>query len=434
MALVALVVVVVGSSLSVTLLLVARDYAYRSAERVADHVGLALTGPLSGQSFGEPLSAHDRAEVDRAFAPYLRNGVIRRVKVWTVDQDGSGGATIAYSDKSVLEGERGDPLPGRVVEQVDRGAVVALPVPDDPEHRFESAQDSALLEVFAGFRDASGRATRLEVYVPVDTAGSVRKTATLVLPPTLGSLVLLGAATVPLSARLARRIERENAERRALRRYGLTAAESARCVLARRLHHDIIPDLASAGLLVEAARTGSTDAAEAHALLTEAHELLASEIGELRAILSDATPPSAPSLTDVLSRVVEHARSGHTGAPVATVHDESTSEPGPQCIAVVGEIAGELVRNAVRHAHASRLWLHVSEPVAGRLVIEVGDDGVGFDSREALPVDGHIGLRLVADAARDHGGRIDVDSAVGRGTVITVTLPVSGTVTPGPDA
>ncbi|WP_145984151.1 MULTISPECIES: sensor histidine kinase [unclassified Pseudonocardia] len=424
MALVALVVVVVGTSMSVGLLMFARDDAYRTAERVAEQVGVALIGPLSGQRFAEPLSENRRVEVDQAIAPYLTNGMIRRVKVWTVDPDGSGDAAIAYSDKSVLEGERGQPLPEEVVEQVDRGMLVTLPVPDDDEHRFESGQSAVLLEVFAGFRDASDRAARLEVYVPVDTAGTVRETATIVLPAALGSLVLLGAATIPLSARLARRIERENAERRALRRYGLTAAESARHVLARRLHHDIIPDLASAGLLVDAARTGPDSTAQAHDLLSNAHQLLVSEIGELRAILSDVAPPESPSLTDVLARVVEHARAGHADAPVATVHDETTSEPGPQFVAVIGEIAGELARNAVRHANASHLWLHVSEPTEGQLLLKVRDNGMGFDAREVRPFHGHIGLRLVADVARDNGGQVDIDSTAGRGTMITLTLPV----------
>jgi signal transduction histidine kinase len=51
----------------------------------------------------------------------------------------------------------------------------------------------------------------------------------------------------------------------------------------------------------------------------------------------------------------------------------------------------------------------------------VADDGRGFDP-DAVP-EGHFGLRLLADLARDAGGRLDVSSAPGAGTVVRMEVP-----------
>lgn len=58
-------------------------------------------------------------------------------------------------------------------------------------------------------------------------------------------------------------------------------------------------------------------------------------------------------------------------------------------------------------------------------VVTVSDDGPGFDTSVALgPVDGHIGLALLTDAAEGVGGRLDLKSRPGRGTTVRLAVPV----------
>jgi signal transduction histidine kinase len=80
-------------------------------------------------------------------------------------------------------------------------------------------------------------------------------------------------------------------------------------------------------------------------------------------------------------------------------------------------IVAEALTNVVKHAHATRAA--VSACVKdGMLHIEIRDDGIG-----GADPDGH-GLVGLADRASALGGRLDIQSAAGRGTLLAATLPL----------
>lgn len=92
---------------------------------------------------------------------------------------------------------------------------------------------------------------------------------------------------------------------------------------------------------------------------------------------------------------------------------------------LVLSIARELLANAARHSRAEKVTVRV-ERRDGHIVLTVADDGVGAD-REAVaraPKEGHIGLASLAQRAEAVGGGMEIDSAAGAGTTVTVTLPV----------
>jgi signal transduction histidine kinase len=60
----------------------------------------------------------------------------------------------------------------------------------------------------------------------------------------------------------------------------------------------------------------------------------------------------------------------------------------------------------------------------GALVVEISDDGVGFEPERAELRARHLGLTSMEERAREVGGRLQIRSAPGRGT--TVRLEVSG--------
>ena len=56
-------------------------------------------------------------------------------------------------------------------------------------------------------------------------------------------------------------------------------------------------------------------------------------------------------------------------------------------------------------------------PARGEVVLQVEDNGVGFDAPAVLaePPEGHFGLRILGDLASSAGARLEVGSAPGRG-------------------
>jgi signal transduction histidine kinase len=90
---------------------------------------------------------------------------------------------------------------------------------------------------------------------------------------------------------------------------------------------------------------------------------------------------------------------------------------------VVYRVAQETLRNAVAHAHAGEVRLRLTR-TSDVVVLEVADDGVGFDVQQALaaPAEGHFGLRLLSDVATSSGAQLEVGSAPDAGCRWRLTL------------
>jgi signal transduction histidine kinase len=86
----------------------------------------------------------------------------------------------------------------------------------------------------------------------------------------------------------------------------------------------------------------------------------------------------------------------------------------------VYRIAQEAVRNALRHSRARALTVSLIQR-DGLVCLEVADDGRGFDSQLAT-ANGHFGLRLVSDLAREVGGNLEINSRPGQGAVVRLEM------------
>ena len=62
----------------------------------------------------------------------------------------------------------------------------------------------------------------------------------------------------------------------------------------------------------------------------------------------------------------------------------------------------------------------------GALVVEVTDDGVGFDPDSAHLRSRHLGLTSMEERARELSGRLRIRSAPGRGTTVRIELGPDG--------
>ena len=87
---------------------------------------------------------------------------------------------------------------------------------------------------------------------------------------------------------------------------------------------------------------------------------------------------------------------------------------------LVYRVAHECLLNSQRHAHAGRVDVRLARHPDGQgaAILEVVDNGSGFDAADAVahPPEGHFGLRVLSDVARDAGVDLRVRSARGVGT------------------
>jgi two-component system NarL family sensor kinase len=93
--------------------------------------------------------------------------------------------------------------------------------------------------------------------------------------------------------------------------------------------------------------------------------------------------------------------------------------PPPLALALY-RMAQELVSNLAQHAGATRAELSLTER-AGWLELRVEDNGQGFDPAQASPPG--LGLRALRDRTQLLDGELEISSALGQGTQVTVRVP-----------
>jgi signal transduction histidine kinase len=96
-------------------------------------------------------------------------------------------------------------------------------------------------------------------------------------------------------------------------------------------------------------------------------------------------------------------------------------------------IGQEALTNIAKHARASRVTIQFDFS-ATMLALRIEDDGAGFDAASpAAGTEHHFGLIGMSERARRLEGRVAIESARGRGTVIVVEIPLGeppATLTP----
>ncbi len=87
-------------------------------------------------------------------------------------------------------------------------------------------------------------------------------------------------------------------------------------------------------------------------------------------------------------------------------------------------ILRELATNAVRHGGASTIKIAGSVE-DGTLRFSLADNGCGFDPDLAPGIaQGHFGLQGISERLARANGTMSIDSALGRGAKVTVSIPI----------
>jgi signal transduction histidine kinase/ligand-binding sensor domain-containing protein len=110
----------------------------------------------------------------------------------------------------------------------------------------------------------------------------------------------------------------------------------------------------------------------------------------------------------------------------AVAVDGATRDLHPIVRDEIYKIAAEALRNAFRHAHATRVEVEIHYDDE-QFRLRVRDDGKGIDPKVLANdgVDGHYGLRGMPERAALIGGKLAVWSEVGAGTEVQLRVPGS---------
>ncbi len=200
---------------------------------------------------------------------------------------------------------------------------------------------------------------------------------------------------------------------------------SERNRLALELHDAVSQKLFSLVLSAEAASTLlDQDADAARAQLGRVGELAREALAELRSLILGLRPPELErdGLHGALRKEVEMLGQIH-GVRIELDADGAETGPAARDAAVL-RIAAEALHNALRHSGAARIAVRLAQD-GGRLVLEVSDDGRGFEPQRAELRSKHLGLTSMEQRASELGGRLAIRSSLGSGTTIRLEVPGS---------
>jgi signal transduction histidine kinase len=199
-----------------------------------------------------------------------------------------------------------------------------------------------------------------------------------------------------------------------------TVAERNR--LALELHDAVSQKLFGLALGAESALTLlERDPTAAREQLLKLQALAQAARDELRSLVFELRPPDLErdGLAGTLRKHVEVLRRLQQREIELDVDGELAADPARD--GDVLRIAQEALQNALRHAQAE----HVKVRLSGddrRLLLEIEDDGVGFEPDEAALRSRRLGLTSMEERARRLHGRLDIRSAAGAGTTLRLEV------------
>jgi two-component system, NarL family, sensor histidine kinase DegS len=211
----------------------------------------------------------------------------------------------------------------------------------------------------------------------------------------------------------------------------LEAREEERSRLAAELHDG--PAQALANLIFQTEILGHALRANPRVVDTELSTLrqgLERELDKLRAYINELRPPlMEPEALDEALRDSATELSGRTGMPVeARLEAPADVLTEPQR-SVVLRVAQEALRNVGKHAGARRAWVSTDySPGTHQWILEVGDDGRGFDSVGMATQTNrrHFGLRFMRERAELVGAKLSIDARPAAGTVVRLSINTGG--------
>jgi ligand-binding sensor domain-containing protein/two-component sensor histidine kinase len=208
-------------------------------------------------------------------------------------------------------------------------------------------------------------------------------------------------------------------------RYSAVLAERNRIAL--EIHDTLAQNLTGIALQLDAVAMQTEGTTEAiRERLSQACNLTRYSLSEARRAVADLRSDElerrelATALPEIANRM---AQTAGLKASVEVIGTPRRLNPTTEKNLL--RIFQEAMANAIKHAHARSIDIELSYN-PDQLLLQVKDDGGGFDTKEIIPWgSGHFGLTGMHERAERIGGRLVVKSQPGRGTELVVEVPFS---------
>jgi two-component system, NarL family, sensor kinase len=341
---------------------------------------------------------------------------VKRVKIW------SPAGEIYYSDERRLIGETFALDESKMNALRSGVAAASVSDLDELENRFEP-KSASYIEVYLPIRTPTNKPLLFEAYYPTQLiATNQDRVFSQFVPILAGALGMLLVFVGPLLWVTVRMLRTSQANQEALLQRALASSDLERARIARDLHDGVVQDLAGVSLTIAGVldRIGKDPESKIRGPLTEAAASTRHGIRQLRTLLVDLVPRDIgrTGLEQALSDLLSSLQQDNIDT---SLHMESNMNLSDVEQALVYRTAQEALRNVRRHAKATSVALSVHRH-GDQVQLRITDDGVGFDPHQEKRA-GSMGMELLRTAAVESRSEYTVDSSVGGGTTVLLTLP-----------
>ncbi|MEO6197600.1 MAG: sensor histidine kinase [Dehalococcoidia bacterium] len=408
---------------------------HRTSAITALYVDSVITPHLQELAVGHDISEEHRKELDQLMIESDLGRRIASFKVWHTDGE------IVYAKDHALIGRR-YPIGDDLQQALDGSIAIEESTLQDEENVLERLTWDKLTEIYAPVRETgSGRILgAMEIYedpadLKAEVADSQRK-GWLIVGGSTGVMYLLLVGMVSGASRTIdrqhRRVEILAEENAALadrvKRAAARKTETDELLLkrvAQDLHDGPAQDVSLALLRVDAVQKDGDASGDVGLMRTA----LQAALRELREISSDLRMPEIESLP--LGEVIKKAARDHeekTADRVRVAVCKGIPDVDLPTKIAIYRVTQEALNNASRHAGVTDEQVRVSIE-AGNLLLEIADKGSGFEAaapRVHATRGFSLGIRGMRERMEMLGGRLEISSKDGEGTVVQAVLPLMG--------
>jgi signal transduction histidine kinase len=394
-----------------------RDLLEREWRLTADYTRTEVLHGLTPADFDAPMTGQARERFEKLYRMMVMMPEIVRVKIYDSTMK------VVWSDEPRLIGQRFPDNRDLVSALEGRRPTVTLEIERKGENIYEPDEAGHIVEVYVPivFPGTTRVAGVVETYkLPEQVFANIRRGQLLIAGTSLAGGIVLYLSLFSIVRVVARRLESQ----RALTARLQAVHEEERAAIAYEAREQLAQLLVA--LKIDLAGLAASPPEQPGVLRARANEMLT--------LLDDAMKSALQIAGDMRPGLLENVG---LGAALDWEAQRFQARTGIECQftsrleepdldlarrTVVFRVFQEALANAARRAGATHITVDL-EDESGRLLLIVEDNGRTITGREIADPES-LGLLTMRDDAFELGGKLLISNAPGRGTRVTLTVPL----------